>query len=112
MCARAVATSLLFVSSRSDPLWMSRGLMCVMWLNDFWAPYMDEASRSEVQPLPYLPTILLLVTLWVPRGSSSRVLMHELLVAIMLVYFLREHTVVSRAVIDTWVTKTMQADLS
>ena len=112
MCARAVATSLLFVSSRSDPLWMSRGLMCVMWLNDFWAPYMDKASRSEVQPLPYLPTILLLVTLWVPRGSSSRVLMHELLVAIMLVYFLREHTVVSRAVIDTWVTKTMQADVS
>lgn len=112
VCARAVATSLLYVSSRSDPSWMSRGLMCVMWLNDFWAPYMDDASRSEVQPLPYLPTILLLVTLWVPRGSSSRVLMHELLVAIVLVYFLREHTVVSRAAIDTWVTETMQADAS
>jgi hypothetical protein len=29
-----------------------------------------------------------------------------------LVYFLREHTVVSRAAIDTWVTETMQADAS
>ena len=110
--ARAVATSLLYVSSRSDRTWLSRGLMCVMWLNDFWAPYMDDASRSEVQPLPYLPTILLLVTLWVPRESSSRVLMHELLVAIVLVYFLREHTTISRADRDALVTDTMQLDAS